>query len=131
MERSAIRDQPFCSPRPSRLRAEASAFARNSARPSAGEGPGYARPEGRAPSRLRKLCVASYDQSMRPVTMRRELGAILLVAVFLLVALVGGLYFHGRQATSGFGPDWDCVNPGTGEPVCIKRPAGRSNQDGH
>ena len=40
---------------------------------------------------------------------------VLLFVVFLSVLAIGGTYINWRQAyvdNYGFGPEWDCVNPG-------------------
>ena len=54
---------------------------------------------------------------------RRDIAAILFV-----VAIVGGLLFvhvvvpNLGRSNQGFGPDWDCTNPGEGNSICIKKP---------
>jgi hypothetical protein len=47
---------------------------------------------------------------------------IFLVAAFLIVAAVVFFEFHVFE-NWGFGPDWECTNPGYGGPVCVKKPA--------
>jgi hypothetical protein len=51
---------------------------------------------------------------------RRDVMAILLLAVFLAAAAASYVGFTGN---GGFGPDWDCTNPGEGDAVCVKKPA--------
>ena len=53
------------------------------------------------------------------------------VAIFLLAAFMGALVIAAvvklpsftRTGNLGFGPDWECVYPGKGEPVCVKKSA--------
>ncbi len=51
-------------------------------------------------------------------------------AIVLLVAILAALIFGvveirspiiGKPTSWGFGPEWDCVNPGKGDPVCVKK----------
>ena len=60
-----------------------------------------------------------------PYPTRSEIVGTLLVAGFLVMALLGPLIFQNadRKSNAGFDPSWDCTSPGYGEPVCIKRPA--------
>jgi len=50
-----------------------------------------------------------------------------IAAILLLVAVAGGwLFVHVAApklslSNSGFGPNWECTNPGEGESVCIKK----------
>jgi hypothetical protein len=53
---------------------------------------------------------------------RRDIMAILLLAVFLAAAAVAVAYV-GIPGNAGLGPDWDCINPGNGDPVCVRKPA--------
>ena len=61
---------------------------------------------------------------------RLEIGSILLA-----IALLGALacFFIAfpnldRKTNDGFGPEWDCTNPGDGGPICVKKqPAQRKN----
>jgi hypothetical protein len=53
---------------------------------------------------------------------RLEIGSILLA-----IALLGALacFFiafpnFGRRTNDGFGPEWDCTNPGDGGAICVK-----------
>jgi len=50
------------------------------------------------------------------------------IAVVVLIAIVAAFAFAAvRQSGWGrpadLGPDWDCVNVGKGDPVCVKKPA--------
>ena len=57
---------------------------------------------------------------------RREvLSIIALIAIVGIAALAFIKYPVGSRATN-FGPDWDCVNVGKGDPVCVKKPAANS-----
>jgi hypothetical protein len=60
-----------------------------------------------------------------PYPTRGEIAGILLLAAFLAMALFGPLIFQNadRKTNANFEQTWDCVNPGYGEPVCIKHPA--------
>jgi hypothetical protein len=58
------------------------------------------------------------------------------VALVAFLAILGILLFCGwlmlpnsiRGSNWGFGPEWDCSNPGKGSgPVCIKHPAKAGN----
>ena len=52
-----------------------------------------------------------------------------IAAIVLAVVVIGGLVyqaveFRGRgigPSNWGFGPEWECTNPGKGEPVCLKK----------
>lgn len=52
-----------------------------------------------------------------------------IAAIILGIVLVGTCTYlmlafpHRKQPNWGFGPEWDCKDPGTGEPVCTKKPA--------
>ena len=48
----------------------------------------------------------------------------ILAALFALLILGGVLVgATGWMASNdGFGPDWDCAQPGSGDPVCIRKP---------
>jgi hypothetical protein len=58
----------------------------------------------------------------------RELKRGDIAAILLLIALLGGAVAYAvfpdrfPLKSSGFGPDWECKNPGHGDPVCIKKP---------
>lgn len=49
-------------------------------------------------------------------------------AATVLVVAIGAamVAFGGRWGNAGFGPEWECMNPGQG-PVCIKRIATSGN----
>jgi hypothetical protein len=55
---------------------------------------------------------------------KSALGAVLFV-LFLTVLVVGGTHLNWRRAyvdNYGFGPEWDCVNPGKLSGLnCIRR----------
>jgi hypothetical protein len=54
----------------------------------------------------------------------RELSIILLVIVAGAVAVAGAAYMRSSGAANwGFGPEWSCLWPGKGGPVCVKHPA--------
>jgi len=46
-------------------------------------------------------------------------------AIVLALSILGALLVTGAgwiKVNHGFGPDWDCVNPGSGGAVCTKKP---------
>lgn len=49
----------------------------------------------------------------------------ILAALFILAILAALVFAAAGWVTwnNGFGPGWDCANPGRGEAVCIKKPA--------
>jgi hypothetical protein len=53
----------------------------------------------------------------------RDIGGILLAIVLLAALALFFLLFPNlsQQTNNGFGPEWDCTNPGQGGPVCIKK----------
>ena len=56
-------------------------------------------------------------------TLRRgDVVAIFLLAAILIVVAVAFVHFP-ILGSRGFGQDWECVYPGKGEPVCVKKPA--------
>jgi hypothetical protein len=66
-----------------------------------------------------------------PTPTRRDIGGILLG-----ILLVGGVLLAAvlapqsvRVTNTGFGPEWDCVHPGAGGAVCIKRPVETNNSN--
>lgn len=57
---------------------------------------------------------------------RREVVlALAVIAIGLVLAVVWGPGL-GPRTGRGFGPDWDCVDVGKGDPVCVKKPAANS-----
>jgi hypothetical protein len=52
------------------------------------------------------------------------MGALLLLLFLSLFAIVAASGPFGPR-NFGFGPEWDCVNNGRGEPICIKRSPAR------
>jgi hypothetical protein len=58
-----------------------------------------------------------------PAPQKGEICAIILVAAIasvLMFTLIKPLRFD-PTLNNGFGPGWECSNPGWGEPVCIKK----------
>ena len=51
----------------------------------------------------------------------REAAAIAVVAA-VVAGFLALTYLPYRSMNFGFGPEWDCTNPGRGESVCVKRP---------
>jgi hypothetical protein len=53
---------------------------------------------------------------------RREIVGIVLAIALVLTIFLVQLYFatHRISVGTGLGPEWDCVNPGKGNSVCIK-----------
>jgi hypothetical protein len=53
-----------------------------------------------------------------------------IAAILFAVAIVGGLFvvyvavpsLGWSNSNRGFGPGWECTNPGDGESICIKKP---------
>jgi hypothetical protein len=47
------------------------------------------------------------------------------IVVAMVAAIVAGFlaltYLPYRSPNFGFGPEWDCTNPGNGESICVKR----------
>ena len=64
---------------------------------------------------------------MTPGDLAGIAAVILVIAGFLLVTVVSPSI--GWRTNYGFGPDWDCANPGKGGPICVKRagPANKTN----
>jgi hypothetical protein len=55
---------------------------------------------------------------------RREVAAVALAAAVIgLIAFTIGRSPFGLANNRGFGPEWDCVSLGKGDPVCVKKPA--------
>jgi hypothetical protein len=60
-----------------------------------------------------------------------------ITAIFLAVAIICGLLFVCVAlpdwglgwSSQGFGPNWECSNPGHGESICINRPAENQTLD--
>jgi hypothetical protein len=53
----------------------------------------------------------------------RDFGVILLVVVAGAATVAGAAYLQSSGAANwGFGPEWQCLWPGKGGPVCIKHP---------
>jgi hypothetical protein len=54
------------------------------------------------------------------------IGLLLILVAFLGIFAAVVIYapdIHYRNANAGFGPDWQCIPQGQGDPVCIKKPA--------
>jgi hypothetical protein len=59
------------------------------------------------------------------LTRKDVLGIVAAVALLAVVFLAYVNYpGYGQPANWGFGPDWQCTNPGEG-PVCVKRQSGK------
>jgi hypothetical protein len=59
----------------------------------------------------------------RPIGYNLQRGDIL--AAFLALVILGALLVVSTgwvTLNDGFGPDWNCTHPGSGDPVCIKKP---------
>jgi hypothetical protein len=48
------------------------------------------------------------------------LGGVFVLAMLVLVAFVF-VRHPDFKAASGFGPDWECMHAGEGEPICVKK----------
>ncbi len=71
-----------------------------------------------------------------PYLSRQDVVGILTAAVIFGVLLgayliVPGLMSpnSGLKTNAGFGPEWECSNPGNGGPVCVKHPAKTTNSN--
>jgi hypothetical protein len=52
----------------------------------------------------------------------RDIAAIILAAALLGAVLIASVEFPNLfRSNGGFGPDWECTNPGHGEPICVKK----------
>jgi predicted membrane metal-binding protein len=51
-----------------------------------------------------------------------DVAAVLLLAAVLVMMLVAFVDLPGLTGNWGFGPGWECSNPGKGGPVCLKTP---------
>jgi hypothetical protein len=61
-------------------------------------------------------------------------GIFIAIAIAGIVLVVFTKYPHvgplGRTANQGFGSDWNCDFPGSGDPVCIRKsPASPANSN--
>ncbi len=58
-----------------------------------------------------------------PLRLGDVLGIAFVLAVLVIVVFVMVRYpnFAQQSTNAGFGPDWECKNTGTGEPVCVKK----------
>ncbi len=64
-----------------------------------------------------------------PYLTRQDIAGIL-----LLIVVLAGVFFAwvilpnaGLMTKWGFGPEWECSNPGKGGPVCVQRRAKPEN----
>ena len=64
-----------------------------------------------------------------PFLTRKDIAGIVVAIVVLGVAIFASVIGPqlARKTNYGFGPDWDCNNPGKGGLTCIKRPAAATN----
>ncbi|MFL6804381.1 MAG: hypothetical protein ACJ8FM_10370 [Xanthobacteraceae bacterium] len=66
------------------------------------------------------------------VSIRGEIAAILLVAALLGAILLASIEFPNfswySMTNRGFGPGWECTNPGVGEAICIKNPSAKAEK---
>jgi hypothetical protein len=53
----------------------------------------------------------------------KDVKAIVLAIALLTVLAIAWIKFgsSGGTANNGFGTDWNCVNPGEGDAVCVKK----------
>jgi hypothetical protein len=61
---------------------------------------------------------------------RKDVAGYAFAALVLALAFGAVLIGTRFKMTAGFlrGPGWDCINPGKGEPVCVRYPV-KSNDD--
>jgi hypothetical protein len=53
---------------------------------------------------------------------RRDIAAIVLaIAVVGAILIIQAQFPNLFRSNRGFGPDWQCTNPGKGEPICVKK----------
>jgi hypothetical protein len=59
-----------------------------------------------------------------PQLWRGEIKAVLLGLAILGVVIFASVTLpkSGRHSNWGFGPAWDCHDPGEGDPICFKKP---------
>lgn len=64
-----------------------------------------------------------------PFQTLRDLAGIALVVLIIMVAIFASVVGPSIKArlNYGFGPEWDCVNPGKGGPICVKHPTQTNN----
>jgi hypothetical protein len=60
-----------------------------------------------------------------PYLQRGDITGILLVAIVLGAAFLAMVLYPqiGQKQNFGFGPEWECLRMGKGDPICVKRPA--------
>jgi hypothetical protein len=57
-------------------------------------------------------------------TLRKDVKAIVLAVALVAALAIAWIKFGssgGTAVKNNFGPDWNCVNPGEGDSVCIKK----------
>jgi hypothetical protein len=64
-----------------------------------------------------------------PAPQKGDISAIILL-MFMMASVLIFYLVSPRDPTSnhGFGPGWECSDPGWGEPVCIKKPLAASEK---
>jgi hypothetical protein len=65
-----------------------------------------------------------------PLPTRGEIAAVLVILAIGGALIFAFIKYPYGAANRGFGPEWDCTQPGSGDPVCLKRaPATPSNSN--
>jgi hypothetical protein len=54
---------------------------------------------------------------------RGDAWAIILLIALVAVFALAAVKYTGWGRATGFGPEWDCRDVGSGDPVCVKKPA--------
>jgi len=62
----------------------------------------------------------------------RDWAAIAVAVAIVGTVLVALVAFPNgfRHSNWGFGPGWECSHPGDGDPVCVKKPAPKTDRPG-
>ncbi|MBZ9765141.1 hypothetical protein LB553_30455 [Mesorhizobium sp. CA8] len=65
-----------------------------------------------------------------PYLRRGDMAGIVFMAVVLAVAAFALLFFPQRaEQNFGFGPEWQCVRMGEGDPICVRLADGNAPND--
>ncbi|MCD2175851.1 hypothetical protein [Rhizobium sp. C4] len=56
-----------------------------------------------------------------PFVSREDILGSATAAALLVIAAVAAIYGFKTYSNFGFDRNWDCMDPGHGEPVCVKK----------